>query len=117
MRRVLFAGGVLVLGTILTVLASYLYLEHRFEPSRPRQTPHLGLLPPPPRLQARPDADLAALRTEKQAQLEGWGWTDETRRYAHIPIERAMALYARQHEAGRLTARSAAAGPRPKAAQ
>lgn len=56
-----------------------------------------------PSLQPHPASDLAAYRAEKARQLEGYGWVDRGHGIVRIPIERAMALYARQHpqEAGR----------------
>jgi hypothetical protein len=95
-RRVLGVGAVLAVGVIVTVIAVCLVLQRRLEPARLRSA-HQSLIPPAPRLQAHPSADLAALRAQKQALLEGWGWTDGSRRFAHIPIEQAMAIYARQH--------------------
>jgi len=95
-RRVLGVGGVLALGVVVTVIAVCLVLPRHFQPARLRNA-HPSLIPPAPRLQTHPAADLAALRVQKQAMLEGWGWTDASRQFAHIPVERAMAIYARQH--------------------
>jgi hypothetical protein len=96
-RRVLGVGAVLALGVIVTVIAVCLVLQRRLEPARLGNA-RQGLIPPAPRLQAHPTADLAALRAHEQALLEGWGWTDDSRQFAHIPIERAMVIYARQHQ-------------------
>lgn len=60
--------------------------------------------PPPdaPRLQADPVADLEALRREKRALLNGYGWVDRESGVARIPIEEAMRLSVeRAKEAGR----------------
>ena len=54
----------------------------------------LSKLPPEPRLQARPAADLARLREREDAELEGWSWADRKAGLARIPIERAMDLLA-----------------------
>jgi hypothetical protein len=54
-------------------------------------------------LQSAPAQDLAALRAQKQALLEGYGWLDKAAGTVHIPIEQAMRLIAQ---------RSAAAGTR-----
>jgi hypothetical protein len=51
-------------------------------------------LPPEPRLQASPPVDLETMRAEEDAVLEHYGWVDEQRRVARIPIERAIALMA-----------------------
>lgn len=53
-------------------------------------------LPPAPRLQPDPARDLAVLREREQRKLEGYGWVDRKAGFAQIPIERAMALLARQ---------------------
>ncbi|MBN8728724.1 MAG: hypothetical protein J0H15_13620 [Xanthomonadales bacterium] len=50
--------------------------------------------PPAPRLQPAPLADLAALRAREEAQLEGYGWIDQDRGIARIPIQRAMSIIA-----------------------
>jgi hypothetical protein len=50
--------------------------------------------PPEPRLQVTPEKDLAALRAEEKAALEGYGWVDRAAGRVRIPIERAMALVA-----------------------
>jgi hypothetical protein len=96
-RRILAIGAVLAVGVIVTVISVHAVLEHRLEPTR-AGTLHTEPIPPAPRLQAHPQDDLAALRAQKQTLLESWGWTDATRQFARIPIERAMAIYARQHE-------------------
>lgn len=51
-------------------------------------------LPPAPRLQADPAADLAAVRGAERAKLETYEWRDPQRSVARIPIERAMQLLA-----------------------
>lgn len=57
--------------------------------------PALGTaLPPAPRLQNAPRKDLAQLRAEEQAVLDGTGWVDRSAGIAHVPIERAMAMLA-----------------------
>lgn len=57
-----------------------------------------SVVPPPPRLQPHPDADLARLRQEKREKLSGYAWTGPAHRFAHIPIQRAMQLYVREHD-------------------
>jgi hypothetical protein len=57
--------------------------------------------PPEPRLQTAPPLDLRDLRTAEAAQLEGYGWIDRQAGIAHIPIERAMELVARDAGAKR----------------
>lgn len=56
-------------------------------------------LPPEPRLQTSPEADLRALRREEDAILGGYRWIDEGAGVAQIPIERAMEMMAQGIEA------------------
>jgi HAMP domain-containing protein len=51
-------------------------------------------LPPEPRLQVHPLADLHALRAREDATLESYAWVDRATGRVRIPIERAMALVA-----------------------
>lgn len=53
-------------------------------------------LPPGPRLQSHPFADLDHLRAEEKARLGSYGWVDEAHGVAHIPIERAKDLLVAQ---------------------
>jgi len=48
--------------------------------------------PPAPRLQVRPKADLLRLRASENERLESYGWADDSRQFAHVPIERAVEL-------------------------
>ena len=113
-RPILAAGAILAAGVILTVSVILFVLHQRLEPTRTREYARVGLIPPAPRLEPYPTTGLTALRTQKRVQLESWGWTDETRQFAHIPIERAMTIYARQHNsnepAGPGTARARQGG-------
>lgn len=47
---------------------------------------------PAPRLQVAPQADLAALRSREDAELNGYGWVDRQAGVVRIPINRAMDL-------------------------
>jgi len=48
--------------------------------------------PPNPRLQSDPFVELDLLRAAQDAQLNSYGWVDESTGLAHIPIDRAMDL-------------------------
>ena len=48
--------------------------------------------PPSPRLQARPKDDLLKSRASEKERLESYGWADDGRQFAHVPIERAIEL-------------------------
>jgi hypothetical protein len=86
--RLHWVAAILVLSLLAIVLLVYAWarpaLTAGAAPVRP--------LPPQPRLQAAPAADLAAVRTLQQSQLEGYRWMDEAHTVARIPVERAMAL-------------------------
>ena len=51
-------------------------------------------LPPEPRLQSSPTADLRAMRGREAKELNGYGWVDRPAGVIHIPIDRAMRLVA-----------------------
>ena len=57
------------------------------EASQPR-------VPPGPRLQERPEAELLTFRLEEQDQLTSYGWVTESEGVARIPIERAIEILA-----------------------
>ncbi|HXF06900.1 MAG TPA: hypothetical protein VNM72_16020 [Blastocatellia bacterium] len=49
-------------------------------------------IPPEPRLQVAPTADLQKLRATEEELLTTYGWVDRERGIVRIPIERAMDL-------------------------
>ena len=51
-----------------------------------------GQLPPEPRLQTDEPEGLAKLRMREQKSLEGYGWIDQQRGIAHMPIDEAKQL-------------------------
>jgi hypothetical protein len=53
-----------------------------------------GRLPPEPRLQTLPFADIEALRAEEKSVLTSYGWVDRKAGVVRIPIEQAMKLLA-----------------------
>jgi hypothetical protein len=57
-------------------------------------------MPPAPRLQTDPDADLAALHAQEARELTSYGWVDRGAGIARIPIERAMELTAQRGISG-----------------
>ena len=58
--------------------------------SRPAETPVEERLPPEPRIQATPAADMDALRRQEDAILTTYGWVDRQAGIARIPIDVAM---------------------------
>ncbi|HEY6455849.1 MAG TPA: hypothetical protein VIY90_11285 [Steroidobacteraceae bacterium] len=89
---ILFAA-VLSLGVLLNWS-----LRHQIAPDQAQVAARQGPIPPLPRLQAHPAADLAALRAEQEALLTHYAWVDSAHTAARVPIERAMAIYANQQE-------------------
>jgi hypothetical protein len=49
-------------------------------------------LPPEPRLQQSPAAEMVHFRTLEERRLQGYGWVDKENGVVHIPIEEAMRL-------------------------
>jgi hypothetical protein len=48
--------------------------------------------PPGPRLQSDPNRDMATLRAEENAALEGYAWLASDKSVARIPVARAMEI-------------------------
>ena len=53
-------------------------------------------LPPEPRIQANPAADLKTLRAEEDAVLSSYGWVDRNAGVVRVPIDVAMKLVLEQ---------------------
>jgi len=53
-------------------------------------------LPPMPRLQSAPIADLKDMRAAEEQILTGYGWVDQAHGVVRIPIDRAMDLLAQR---------------------
>ena len=85
-----WAAAILALSLLAIVLLVYLWARPMLAageaPARP--------IPPQPRLQANPAADLAAERSLQRSRLDGYRWLDQRHAVARIPITRAMALLA-----------------------
>ena len=86
---------------VVTVLVAVglVYLTHglvAFESRRDPPPPPLaeapGRLPPEPRLQTQPFADIRAQHEREQHILHEYGWVDEKAGSVRIPIDRAMEL-------------------------
>jgi hypothetical protein len=101
--RVAGRAIVLVGVTILLLLvASLLFLGWLASHYRLDRPPDIERFPspPPPRIDPQPRAELEGYLAAQRARLEGYGWADDRNEWVHIPIERAMALYARQAAKG-----------------
>ncbi len=53
-----------------------------------------ALEPPAPRLQVRPDLELAELRAQEDAILGSYAWVEKDRAVVRIPIDEAMRIVA-----------------------
>ena len=88
--------------TVTTVFFSFLvwvlfqYFQareaRRVTPEYPLAATQETRLPPEPRLQIAPRADLEELRTLEDRILNTYGWSDKNAGVARIPIEEAMKL-------------------------
>jgi hypothetical protein len=58
--------------------------------ARPAASPGDERLPPEPRIQANPAADMKSLRLQEDAVLTTYGWVDRQAGIARIPIDVAM---------------------------
>jgi hypothetical protein len=101
--RGVWLSALALLLMLVLVLSSAGWLQRLFSPRRPgvsqpasaEQADNTGL-PPPPRLQVAPQADLQALRASEDAILNSYGWVDKAGGIVRIPIERAMQLVVEQ---------------------
>ncbi len=88
--------GVILAVTYLILLGLFAYFsarELRFGRA-PARFQESDQMPPAPRLEVSPRANLAELRAAEKLRLESYGWVDKQKRIARMPIERAMELIA-----------------------
>lgn len=91
--RAVIAGGIVMTGTValLVLLANLMFPQHVLDQSLHPPFP----VPPEPRLQTDPAADMAAYQAQQTKWLESFGWTDRASGIAHIPVGQAMRQIAR----------------------
>ncbi len=95
-----FATGLIALTAIAFALMWLLIgvlrgAEERADPlPSPLEAANQPRVPPAPRLQERPEAELLTFRLEEQDQLTSYGWVSESQGVARIPIERAIEILA-----------------------
>ena len=118
-RLVLFGVGLSV--TVgFSLIAMWLLFAYfaSHQPSGAPASPLAGAheIPPTPRLQVTPQADLEQMRRAEDAVLNSYGWVDRKAGTVRIPIDRAMELLAQRGLPVRTPARGSAAPPgsRPK---
>lgn len=97
--RPVLVGAALIVAMVLLAAAGMVRLHDALADRQARQSApanplaaSVGKLPPEPRLQADPVADLEMLRAAEQAMLDGYDWLDRDAGLARIPIDRAMDL-------------------------
>ncbi|MGA9120068.1 MAG: hypothetical protein WB699_11960 [Bacteroidota bacterium] len=98
----LFVAGGGLLALLIASFVSMYFLWRVFENNPPGATTPLpetalkGVLPPKPRLQINPQADLAAFHAYEDSVLNGYGWVDQGSGTVRIPIDSAITLVARR---------------------
>jgi hypothetical protein len=108
-KRDINVGKVAVIGVVLLgiiALAGHFipwfvfeFLAKQTDSEGPPPSPLVATqqLPPPPRLQAHPQLDLAKLRQAEDNQLNSYSWVDRENGTVRIPIGRAMELLAQRN--------------------
>lgn len=106
---VVLTAGCVIVGVAMFGLYKFFQAREtaKDKPPSPLVDRSVPRLPPEPRLQAAPEAELAAMRAEEQAILTSFGWVDEKAGVARIPIDAAMDLLLQRG----LPARAAAPAP------
>jgi hypothetical protein len=96
---VIFASSLVILGIVVELILggviNGLYRESKsaHELAAPRFQDDSAEYPAP-RLQANPAGELTSFKEEELARLNGYGWVDEKKGIAHIPIDRAIEILA-----------------------
>jgi hypothetical protein len=94
--RIFLYGVVLLIVTVVVMVATHVSLfvaDRRPAAGTAARSPlAVDRLPPAPRLQNSPPADMAAFRAHENAILASSGWIDQNAGVAHIPIEVAKKL-------------------------
>lgn len=89
-------GGIFALVFIVILGVMYVLWRHVHPWTLTMPPP---VVPPQPRLQSNPPVDRVTQYRLQAQRLESYGWADADHHVAHIPIERAMALLAQEHQA------------------
>ncbi|HEX3837696.1 MAG TPA: hypothetical protein VHW25_12095 [Steroidobacteraceae bacterium] len=95
-RPIRNAAAILLATVLIVGVVLHWSLRHEVAPDQARVAARQGPIPPLPRLQAHPTEDLTSMRAAQEALLTHYAWLDSAHGAARIPIERAMAIYARQ---------------------
>ena len=124
---VVFASSLVILGIVVELILGGvikgLYRESKsvHELAAPRLQDGSAEYPAP-RLQANPAGEFTSFKEQELARLNGYGWVDEKKGIAHIPIDRAIEILAVKglpkgsgSRAALTPAEAAAPAPRPAA--
>lgn len=94
--------GIIYFGIALFLVLVFSFVSMRWlffyfsatQPLGPAASPFANsrTLPPEPRLQVHPAADLNEVRQSQEELLQSYGWVDRRNGKVHIPIERAVEL-------------------------
>ena len=82
-------------------------LDPRPSPIEEQSSP---VIPPEPRLQTSPPADMARYLEEQNALLGSWGWADEQAGTVRVPIDRAIDLVVEKKARAAMTGDEAPSG-------
>jgi hypothetical protein len=90
---ILFMAAILA-ATALSLVWLFKYFQKAENPGSFVAAPFAGArpLPPPPRIQADPGADMQSYWQSQQDLLNTYGWIDRQNGIVRIPIDRAMTL-------------------------
>jgi hypothetical protein len=99
-----------VAGGLVYLTKGLVSFERTGDPPQAPLAQDAGRVPPEPRLQTQPFADIEHQRAEERRVLSSYGWVDERAGVVHIPIERAKELLLQR---GLVVAGGAAASPGP----
>lgn len=93
-KGMIIFGAAHFFGIILTLIV--VYFVHAYLVGRAEREAESGYSPPiasgqqslpsGPRLQTRPDLDMERLVESEENRLESYGWADEQKQKAHVPI-------------------------------
>jgi hypothetical protein len=87
--------AVIIVVVLFAMKWTFLYFARTQElgpPRSPLATENARILPPNPRLQAHPRADLENYCQAEQHEINSYGWVDQQDGIARIPVDRAMDL-------------------------
>lgn len=83
--------AVLLVVAAIAMLLLFKYLQARPAPETSALAEEREI-PPSPRLQVTPSADLESMRASEENLLDSYGWVDRNAGVVRIPIDRAMEL-------------------------